>query len=353
MNFEDKHLHLRDIILNDAPRTHLERFLDTQAAVALNKTCREFRRIPFPYNTINNEPFNLYKIDVRAALAPIKDRIRALKARLDLRTGPKDLVPPIDRQLQFLTPNLRELNLELPVVVNGRQFLGRPEQFSRLSGPLASLTGLERLTIICDSYYQQRDRHAIQGIDVIGKLSLDLSRYKQLRELRLCSVAVEPATPSPWSDLQGLEELTLYNTTGVPLSEAALADMRRLTSLSLTNMDAQKQPVLRGSQIAAASALRELTLIGSNFRSARSGRAVVNDDTLDQLTKLSGLQFVHLDSYQISMDLSPISGLTQLTRLVLTNPTPPLHPQPRRDRRVCAALGFPGLTRISGKYRLN
>jgi hypothetical protein len=44
MDYERKHL--RDILLNDVPRTHLERLLDTQAAIALNLTCREFRHIP-------------------------------------------------------------------------------------------------------------------------------------------------------------------------------------------------------------------------------------------------------------------------------------------------------------------
>jgi hypothetical protein len=86
-------------------------------------------------------------------------------------------------------------------------------RFSRLSGPLASLTGLEELFIGSRLVTSTR---LYFGEPLLGKLPLDVNIYKKLKVLRLSGVEVEPATPNPWSDLQGLEELWLLGTTGVP-----------------------------------------------------------------------------------------------------------------------------------------
>jgi hypothetical protein len=161
----------------------------------------------------------------------------------------------------------------------------------------------------------------------------------------LYGVDVEPATSNPWSDLKMLEELILDNTFGVPYPAAALADMGCLTYLSITTTDAKKEPLPLGRELAAASALRKLSLIAPND-------AAVSDDSLDQLTKLPALHCLRLDSYRVNVDgvpLAPIHGLTQLSKLAINNPSPPIHPLPRCDRRVCAALGFPGLRSITGK----
>jgi hypothetical protein len=316
---------LHDIVLDDGPRTHLERFLDTRAAVALNRTSREFRNIPFPYNTVCRK-FHLNSHDVVEALVPVKSRFTAFKAVLRLEPYYND--DKIDEQSQFLMSNIKDLDVEL-----------HGGSFGRLSGPLASMTGLEKLSILS---IIPRSRRSYPLEPLLGKLPIDVSNYKQLKKLRLGSVEVEPATPNPWSQLQGLEELTLHNTTGVSFPGAALADMSRLSYLSIESRDLRNQPLPLGSQLAAVGALPRLTL------KAADKPHYVQDDTLDQLAKLPELDYLRLEHYRISMDGAPISGTTQLTELFLNYPCPPIHSQPRRDPRVCAALGFPGLRSISG-----
>lgn len=147
--------------------------------------------------------------------------------------------------------------------------------------PLASLTGLEELTIL------NSPLTSLAGVDALPNLkSLNLTNTD------LTDLSVLPA-------LKGLTSLTLVDNDGLT-SVASLAQMSQLTSLSLSG-----GAITDLSPIAGLTGLKELSVIDTG---------VTNTAFLAGLTGLTSLTFTSNDEVE---QVPELGGLTNLTHLVL------------------------------------